>query len=198
MSGLSSSSNNTHQEKNFKLKRSVIWFTGLPCSGKTTLANKLQSRLCQNDLLVYTLDGEQIRKGISSDLDFTKEGRKENIRRTGEISKLFADAGFIIIVAVISPFREDRDNVRNILDPGQFVEIFVDCPIEVCESRDIKGHYKLARKGQIPEFTGVSSPYHPPLQPEIQLKTNINNPEQCINDILNYLFDKKHIPNKLI
>jgi adenylylsulfate kinase len=198
MSSLSSSINNPHQNKAKTLsqKGSVLWFTGLPCSGKTTLANKLQARLFQNNLLVYILDGDQIRKGINSDLDFSKEGRKENIRRIGEISKLFADAGIIIIVAVISPFQEDRDNVRSILDPDQFVEIYVDCPIEECERRDVKGHYKLARRGEIPEFTGVSSPYHPPIKPEVRLKTHIDGPDQCIDEVLKFLIEKKHISIK--
>ena len=177
-------------------KGTVIWFTGLPCSGKTSLAIKLQACLFQSNILVYTLDGDQIRKGLNSDLDFSKEGRKENIRRIGETSKLFADAGFVIIVAVISPYREDRDNVRTILDPGQFVEIYVDCPIEECEKRDVKGHYKLARRGGIPDFTGVSSPYHPPLKPEIHLKTHIYDPKQCVDEVLNYLINKKHFPLK--
>jgi adenylylsulfate kinase len=186
------------KEKNLNQEGSVLWFTGLPCSGKTTLANKLQSRLLKNNLLVYTLDGDQVRRGLNVDLDFSKEGRKENIRRIGEVSKLFADAGIIIIVAVISPFREDRDNVRSILGPDQFVEIYVDCPIEECERRDVKGHYKLARRGEIPEFTGVSSPYYPPLKPEIHLKTDIHEPGQCIDRVLKLLINKNYIPLKFV
>ena len=168
------------REKVIGQKGTVLLFTGLPCSGKTTLATKLQSFLFKNNILVYALDGDQIRKGLSSDLGFSREGRKENIRRIGEVSKLFADACFIIIVAAISPFQQDRESIRNILDPDQFVEIFVDCPIEECEKRDIKGHYRLARRSDLPDFTGISSPYERPSNPEIWLKTDQQPVEKCI------------------
>ena len=181
------------REKIFGQKGTVLWLTGLPCSGKTTLATTLQSFLFQENILVYALDGDQFRKGLSSDLDFSREGRKENIRRIGETSKLFADAGFITITAVISPFREDRENVRKIFDPIQFVEIFVDCPIEECERRDVKGHYRRARKGEISNFTGVSSPYESPENPEIWLKSDRQSVHECIKIIVDYLNKKKNI-----
>ena len=180
------------REKVLGQKGTVLWFTGLPCSGKTTLATTLQSFLFQENILAYTLDGDQFRKGLSSDLDYSREGRKENIRRIGETSKLFADAGFIAITAVISPFREDRESVRNIFEPIQFIEIFVDCPIEECEKRDVKGHYSRARQGKIPYFTGVSSPYENPENPEIWLKSDQKSIHECIKIIVDYL-NKKDI-----
>ena len=148
----------------------VVWFTGLPCSGKTTLADKLRSNLLEHNFLVVAFDADQIRKTLSPDLGFSKKDRKENIRRVGEISKLLVDSRIITIVSVISPFREDRLKVRNAFEPGQFVEVYVDCPIDECERRDVKGHYKLARKKQLSNFTGVSSPYDPPINPEIHLQ----------------------------
>ena len=172
----------------------VIWLTGLPCSGKTTISTELQSLLLEKSLLAHTLDGDQIRKGLNSDLGFSKEDRIENIRRIGEVAKLFADAGVIIIVAFISPFRKDRDRVRSNLQPGQFVEIYLDCPLEECEKRDYKGLYKRARSGEIQEFTGVSSPYEPPLTPEIQLKTHIRTSTECVGKIIDYLIQFKHMP----
>ena len=172
----------------------VIWLTGLPCSGKTTLADKLQSNLLENDFLVVVLDGDQIRKTLSPDLGFLEKDRKENIRRIGEISKLLVDSRIITIVSVISPFREDRLKVRNAFEPGQFVEVYVDCPIDECERRDVKNHYKLARRGELPDFTGVSSPYDPPINPEIHLYTHINNPKECIDEIVAYLITNKYFP----
>jgi len=185
----------TQEDKNNILnqKGAVLWFTGLPCSGKTTLSQELESKLLLSNLLTYTLDGDQIRKGLNSDLSFSKEDRIENIRRIGEVAKLFADAGFIIIVAFISPYRKDRDRVRSNLQPGQFVEIYLDCPIEECEKRDVKGHYKRARSGEILDFTGISSPYEPPLNPELQLKTHIQNSTECVDEIINHLIQFKHI-----
>ena len=144
--------------------------------------------------MTYILDGDQVRKGLNSDLGFSKKDRIENIRRTGEVAKLFANAGFITIVAFISPFRKDRDLVRSKLQPGQFVEIYLNCPIEECEKRDPKGHYKRARDGEIPDFTGVSSPYEPPLNPEMQITTDLKNPAECVEEIINHLLEFKKIP----
>ena len=191
-----STSKNTREDKEKALnqKGMVLWITGLPCSGKTTISTELQSILLRKNLWAYTLDGDQIRKGLSSDLGFSKEDRIENIRRIGEVAKLLADAGVIIIVAFISPFRKDRDRVRSNLQPGQFVEIYLDCPLEECEKRDYKGLYKRARSGEIQEFTGVSSPYEPPLTPEIQLKTHILTSTECAGKIIDYLIQFKHIP----
>ena len=174
----------------------VVWFTGLPCSGKTTLADKLRPKLLENNFLVVVLDGDQIRKTLSPDLGFLEQDRKENIRRIGEISKLLVDSHIITIVSVISPLREDRLKVRNIFEPGQFIEVYVDCPIDECERRDIKGHYKLARRGELPNFTGVSSPYYPPINPEIHLQTHINNPKECTDKIVAYLLTNKYFSLK--
>ena len=176
----------------------VVWFTGLPCSGKTTLADKLRPKLLENNFLVVVLDGDQIRKKLSPDLGFLEQDRKENIRRIGEISKLLVDSHIITIVSVISPLREDRLKVRNVFEPGQFVEVYVDCPIDECERRDVKNHYKLARRGELPDFTGVSSPYDPPINPEIHLHTYINNPKEYTDGIVPYLITNKYFPLKRI
>ena len=136
---------------------------------------------------VYVLDGDLIRAGLNSDLGFSREGRKENIRRIGEVARLFSDAGLVIIVAVISPFREDRDRVRGLVDSGCFIEVFLDCPLEICEKRDLKRLYKKARSGEILEFTGVSSPYEHPLNAEICLKTGSSSVEECVQIVLDYM-----------
>ena len=174
-------------------KGAVMWITGLPCSGKTTLSEKLRLSLCHKNILTYVIDGDQIRKGLSSDLGFLKEDRSENIRRVGEVAKLFSDVGFVVIASLISPFRKDRDKVRNNLGSDRFVEIYLDCPIEECEKRDVKGHYKSARQGKIKDFTGVSSPYEPPLNPELSLRTSINNIESCVDKVISYLVKFSHI-----
>jgi len=171
----------------------VVWFTGLPCSGKTTITIELQSILRKRNLLTYILDGDQVRKGLNSDLGFSEEDRTENIRRVGEVAKLFADAGLIILVAFISPFKKDRDQVRNSLPKGKFVEVYVNCPIKECEKRDVKGHYKKARNGEIYDFTGISSPYEPPKNPELELKTDIESLKDCTDKIINYLVKSKLI-----
>ena len=159
----------------------------LSCSGKTTLATTLQSFLFQENILAYALDGDQFRKGLSSDLDFSREGRKENIRRIGEVAKLFLDASLTTIVAFISPFKKDRDRVRKPVKPGKFIEVYLDCPLEICESRDTKGLYKKARNNEIKDFTGISSPYEPPLSPELILHTDQETVEDDIQKILTYL-----------
>ena len=158
--------------------------TGLSGAGKTTLANRLEVALLNQNKMVYVLDGDKIRLGLSSDLGFSDVDRKENIRRIGEVARLFADAGLIVIVAFISPFREDRDNVRLAITPGRFIEIFLDSSLEICEKRDPKGLYKKARAGLIKNFTGISSPYEQPLNPEIHLKTDESDIEECVNKVL--------------
>ena len=174
-------------------KGAVMWITGLPCSGKTTLSEKLRLSLCHKKILTYVIDGDQIRKGLSSDLGFLKDDRSENIRRVGEVAKLFSDVGFVVIASLISPFRKDRDKVRNNLGSDRFVEIYLDCPIEECEKRDVKGHYKSARQGKIKDFTGVSSPYEPPLNPELSLRTSTDNIESCVDKVISYLVKFSHI-----
>jgi adenylylsulfate kinase len=184
-----------HIKKKYNQKGTVIWFTGLSSSGKTSLSRELQSRLLQSNCLVNTLDGDQVRKGLSSDLDYSKKGRQENIRRIGEVAKLFVDAGFIICVAAISPFRRDRDYVRGIFSLGQFIEVYLECPLKECEKRDVKGLYKLARNGKIHDFTGISSPYENPTNPEIKLKTDIHDLQKCADQIIDYLTECQRIGN---
>lgn len=146
-----------------------IWFTGLSGSGKSTVANELEVELNKLGVHTYLLDGDNVRLGLNKNLDFSDEGRKENIRRIGEVAKLFVDAGIIVLTAFISPFREDRNNVRNLLNNNEFIEVFVDTDLETCESRDPKGLYKKARTGEIKDFTGISSPYEEPENPEIKI-----------------------------
>lgn|ERR1035437_2015572 len=150
----------------------VVWLTGLSASGKSTIATELERQLCGTGRFAYLLDGDNVRHGLCSDLGFSPEARKENIRRVGEVAKLFADAGFICITAFISPYRSDRELVRAIVPQGKFLEVYVNAPLAVCEQRDPKGLYAKARTGQIKEFTGISSPYEPPLKPEIEVRTN--------------------------
>lgn len=162
----------------------IIWFTGLSGSGKSTIADLLEQELFNSGFKTYLLDGDNIRHGLNKNIDFTDEGRKENIRRIGEVAKLFLDAGIIVITAFISPFREDRDAVRALVEPGEFVEVFVDCPLEICESRDVKGLYAKARRGEILNFTGISSPFEEPLKPEIVVHSAQDNLKACVNQIL--------------
>jgi len=164
----------------------LIWFTGLSGSGKSTAASALEQKLYELGKLTYLLDGDNIRHGLNKDLGFSIEDRKENIRRIGEVAKLFVDAGIIVITSFISPLKEDRNNVRKLLG-GSFVEVFVDCPLDVCEDRDPKGLYKKARKGEIKDFTGIYSPYEKPENPEITIHTNSQTIDQCVETILRYL-----------
>jgi len=153
-------------------KACTIWMTGLPASGKSTLAVALEQALWDRGVHSYVLDGDNIRHGLNKDLGFSPEARAENIRRIGEVAKLFTNAGVINITAFISPYRADRDQARKIMDEGEFLEVFVDCPVEVCEQRDPKGHYRKARAGEMKEFTGVSAPYEPPLSPDVVVRTD--------------------------
>jgi len=171
---------------NLDQKPLIIWLTGLSGSGKSTIADRLEQELFSNGYKTYLLDGDNVRLGLNKNIDFSEEGRKENIRRIGEVSKLFLDAGLIVITAFISPFKADRDQVRNLVGEGEFIEVFIDCPIEVCESRDIKGLYAKARSGEIPNFTGISSLFEVPLHPEITVHSDQADPETCVNQILSY------------
>jgi adenylylsulfate kinase len=152
-------------------KPCILWFTGLSGSGKSTLANALEQRLFELGHHTYLLDGDNVRHGLNKDLGFSDADRVENIRRIGEVAKLFVDAGLIVMTAFISPFRSDRDMVRKLVGEGEYLEIFVDTPLEVCEARDPKGLYKKARAGQIKNFTGLDSPYEAPERPELTLNT---------------------------
>ncbi|MBL7923364.1 MAG: adenylyl-sulfate kinase [Bacteroidia bacterium] len=178
------------REKLLKQKALVLWFTGLSGSGKSTLADRVEQELFEQGYKTYLLDGDNIRHGLNSNIDFTEEGRRENIRRIGEVAKLFVDAGIIVLTAFISPFREDRERVRTLLAEGEFVEIHVDCPLEICEQRDVKGLYARARRGEIPNFTGISSPFEAPLQPEITVHTDRNDLETCVNQILSFTYNR--------
>jgi adenylylsulfate kinase len=168
-------------------KSCVLWFTGLSASGKSTLANALSRELHRFGVKSYVLDGDNIRHGLNKNLGFSPEDRKENIRRIGEVAKLFVDAGMIAMAAFISPYREDRNSVRNLLKKEEFIEVFVKCTVEECELRDPKGIYKKARSGEIREFTGISAPYEEPQDPEIILETDAMCLEECVGSLLNYL-----------
>ena len=165
-------------------KGGVLWFTGLPGSGKSTLATELEQNLFTLGYNIYVLDGDNIRQGLNSDLGFSPPDRTENIRRIGEVAALFVDAGFIVIAAVISPYRNDRDLARKRIP--NFNEVFIDADISVCEDRDPKGHYKKARNGEIPEFTGVSAPYQAPVDPELTIDTANNSIEECIQELIDF------------
>lgn len=185
--------------KTYGYKSCVIWFTGLSAAGKSTIANALCKQLHKMKINSYVLDGDNVRHGLSKNLGFTIEDRKENIRRIGEVSKLFIDAGLIVMSAFISPFREDRDTVRSLMNGGEFIEVFVKCALTECEKRDPKGIYRKARTGMIKEFTGISSPYEEPLSPEIVLETDLINVDDCVETILTYLIEKEYIhPSKQV
>jgi len=148
-----------------------LWFTGLSGSGKSTIANEAQNLLFERGHLTYVLDGDNVRHGLNKDLGFSPEDRTENIRRIGEVSKLFVDAGVIVMTAFISPYHEDRERARQLMPSGEFIEVYVECSLEVCEERDVKGLYKKARAGQITDFTGISAPYEAPENPELVVNT---------------------------
>ncbi len=165
----------------------LLWFTGLSGSGKSTVAVRLEARLIANGRLAYRLDGDNVRHGLCGDLGFGDDDRRENLRRVGHVGRLFVDAGVITLAAFISPFRQDRAQIRALLEPGDFVEIFVDTPLEVCESRDPKGLYRKARAGLIGDFTGISSPYEAPEAPEVRISTADMSPDDCVDVIMDYL-----------
>jgi adenylylsulfate kinase len=162
----------------------VVWLTGLSGSGKSTISRQLEKILLERRVMSYVLDGDNLRFGLCRDLGFSPADRAENIRRVGEVAKLFADSGTVCVTAFVSPYRSDRDGVRALLPAGQFMEVFVDTPIELCEARDPKGLYQKARQGQIPEFTGISAPYEAPIDPELRLETAGRDPYSCALDIL--------------
>ncbi|OIJ18128.1 adenylyl-sulfate kinase [Anaerobacillus alkalidiazotrophicus] len=174
-------------------KSCILWFTGLSGSGKSTLANAVEAALIQRNVHSYVLDGDNVRHGLNKGLGFTEEDRKENIRRIGEVSKLFVDAGVITLTAFISPFREDRDQVRALVEKGEFIEIFVNASLETCESRDPKGLYEKARAGIIPNFTGISSPYEQPENPELTIETDKLSIEESVAKVIQYLETKEII-----
>jgi len=168
----------------------VLWFTGLSGSGKSTLANAVELRLHQLGVHTYLLDGDNIRTGLNRDLGFSLDDRSENIRRIGEVARLFYDAGLVVLTAFISPLQRDRARVRELLPDGAFVEIFVDCPLEICEQRDPKGLYRKARSGELDSFTGISSPYEPPSAPELKVQSGEETLEECAARVVDYLQDQ--------
>ena len=172
----------------------ILWFTGLPSSGKSTIANELEKKLITLGTRTYILDGDNVRMGLCKDLGFSEEDRGENIRRIGEVSKLFIDAGCIVLSAFVSPYIKDRDAVRELVEEGEFVEVFVDAPLEVCEERDVKGLYKKAREGIIKGFTGIDDPYEAPLNPEITIDTSELSLDEGVKDIFDYLEKRGVLP----
>lgn len=186
--------NREDREKINGHKGCTVWFTGLSGSGKSTIAVAVEKALWERGVRAYILDGDNIRHGLNSNLGFSPEDRTENIRRIGEVAKLFTDAGIVALTAFISPYRADRDKVRGLMGPGDFVEVYVDCPVEECEKRDVKGLYAKARAGQIKEFTGISAPYEAPEKPEIVLRTAEMSEAQSTAAVLGYLEEKGYIP----
>ncbi|MFL0474357.1 adenylyl-sulfate kinase [Priestia sp. 179-F W1.4 NHS] len=171
----------------------VLWFTGLSGSGKSTVANAVAKALFDKNIRNYVLDGDNVRFGLNKNLGFSAEDRTENIRRIGEVSKLFVDSGQVVLTAFISPFQEDRAQVREILEENEFLEVYVECPLEECEKRDPKGLYKKARSGEIRDFTGIDSPYESPANPEVTINTSTQSVEECVQTVIEYLSNRKFI-----
>ncbi len=191
---------NITKERRFTLlkqKPCVIWFTGLSGSGKSTISNAVEVELFKRGIKTYLLDGDNIRHGLNKDLSFSEIDRIENIRRIGEVSKLFVDSGLIVLTAFISPFKSDRQIAKSLVEYDEFIEVFIDSPLDVCESRDPKGLYKKARDGAIKNFTGISSPYELPEEPQIHIKTNEYAISECADIILNYLIKYGYIKGNL-
>lgn len=168
----------------------ILWFTGLSGAGKSTLANALEHHLFKQGLNSYVLDGDNVRHGLNQGLGFSEDDRKENIRRIGEVAKLFVDAGLIVCTAFISPFAEDRNRVRALVQKDEFIEIYVRCPLEACEDRDPKGLYRKARTGEISNLTGISSPYEEPLHPELVIDSDQDSIEVCVDKIIAFLKER--------
>jgi len=175
------------REKRNKHRGYIIWLTGLSGSGKSTVARELEHRLFGRGYQIYVLDGDNIRHGLSSDLGFSRADRQENIRRVGEVARLFAETGFITVSAFISPYENDRGQVREAVPAGEFIEVFLQCSLEKCEQRDTKGLYRKARAGVIKEFTGISDPFEAPASPELVIDTENLTPEQSVQAIIDYL-----------
>ncbi|NWO13068.1 adenylyl-sulfate kinase [Virgibacillus sp.] len=181
------------RQKRNKHKSAVLWFTGLSGSGKSTITVELERKLYQLGIHTYRLDGDNIRHGLNKNLGFTAEERSENIRRIGEVSKLFIDAGVLALTAFISPYRDDRNLVRALLPSNEFIEIYVKCRLEVCEERDPKGLYKKARAGEIAGFTGIDAPYEAPISPELTIDTEKLSVEEATQRVIHYLLEKEYL-----
>jgi adenylylsulfate kinase len=182
-----------HRKKKNKHNSFLIWFTGLSGSGKSTIANALECKLFEKNILTYALDGDNIRKGINKDLTFSAEDRTENIRRIAEISKLLVDAGMVVTAAFVSPYKKDREAIKNIVGSDNFIEIYINTSIEECEKRDVKGLYKKARKGEIKDFTGINAPYEVPDSPDIEINTEQLSVEQSVTKIIKVINRKLKI-----
>jgi adenylylsulfate kinase len=174
----------------------VLWFTGLSGSGKSTLAHRVEEVLFKKGWYTYILDGDNVRHGLNGDLGFSENDRRENIRRIGEVAKLFVDGGVVVLAAFISPYREDRDRVRALFDEGEFVEIYVECDLKTCERRDPKGLYRKARAGELPDFTGIDSPYEEPLNPELVIGTGWLDITDSVNRVVDYLERHEALKNR--
>jgi adenylylsulfate kinase len=181
------------RQSNNKHNSFLMWFTGLSGSGKSTIANAVEQELYKQGIKTYTLDGDNIRRGINRDLTFTPEDRTENIRRIAEISNLLVDSGSVVLAAFVSPYKKDRENIKNIVKDVNFVEIFINTSIEECERRDVKGLYKKARAGEIKNMTGISAPYMIPENPDIEIKTEEQTIEQSVKSIIDYIKPKLKI-----
>lgn len=168
----------------------VVWFTGLSGSGKSTLANEVEKSLISKNVHSYILDGDTIRKGLNKNLSFSPEDRQENIRRIAEVSNLMIDAGIVVLAAFVSPYRKDRENIKEIVGKGNYIEVYVNTPLKVCEERDVKGLYKKARAGAIPNFTGINAPYEPSENPDIEIDTSILGLDEAVLQIMHFLENK--------
>ncbi|MDO8264153.1 MAG: adenylyl-sulfate kinase [Gallionella sp.] len=180
----------TRREAQNGHRGAIVWFTGLSGAGKSTLAHAVEEELHQHGCRTFVLDGDNVRHGLCGDLGFSAQDRIENIRRIGEMAKLFMEAGMIVLTAFISPYRADRERVRGMVEHGDFIEIFCDSPIEICESRDVKGMYKKARAGQIAEFTGISSPYEAPENPELTVNTGVAELDACVRQVIGEMMQR--------
>ena len=188
---------NRDSRKKLKQHKSILlWFTGLSGSGKSTIANCVEQELHKNSIHTYTLDGDNIRKGLNSDLSFSPKDRSENIRRIAETAHLMMDAGLVVLAAFVSPYRNDRDHIRKIVGDDNMVEIYINTSIEECERRDVKGLYKKARKGEIKNMTGISAPYEPPLHPDIQINTEKVTIIDATKQIINFINPKLTLQNE--
>jgi adenylylsulfate kinase len=175
-------------------RSAILWFTGLSGAGKSTLANAVNSALFEQGLACYVLDGDNVRHGLCQDLGFSDSDRTENIRRIGEVAKLFVDAGVVVLTAFVSPFRADRDRVRALVPEGDFIEVHCAANLDACETRDTKGLYAKARAGVIKDFTGISSPYEEPEQPELRVETGSQSLDDCVSQVITYLQEQGIIP----
>lgn len=187
--------NRRRREKLNGHRGAVVWFTGLSGSGKSTLAHTVEERLHRMGCRTYVFDGDNVRHGLCSDLGFSVPDRSENVRRIGEMAKLFVDAGMIVLTAFISPLAQDRERARHLIGEKDFIEVYCRCPLEVCERRDTKGIYARARKGEIPEFTGISASYEPPVNPDLALDTDTTRLEACAEAVIRLLEQKRVIGN---